>query len=191
MPAGYGYAPLTQALGSYDPNAAVMPPAPTQPFRGYNPAQNRLNRRLSFSLEQLLASGGHTDPGALNLELTGIGRSTEASQLGLRDYLAQNNLGGSGLGAALQAAIGQSGGEQMQAARARENAAAEERRRQDIALVMQQLESVRQAHLARRQMQNERKVAKANLRQRRKELAASIISQIVSSGAGGAAVGGK
>lgn len=154
MPYGT-YPSLAGAFSGYargTPTVTAPPPLTMAPaVSPYGkPSQKHENRALALAMQKLLASEGRTDPLALNLELTGIGRSTEAQQLGLHDYLAQQGLSSSGLGAALSAAIGASGGEQTGAARARENAATEERRRQDIAMVMQHLMANKNLKLQRR-----------------------------------------
>lgn len=196
MPIGFGGAFLPQRYGTLADAAAyggtTAPPsmgAPASPFAPPathgRPKFKADSRALADALRNLLASQGHTDPARLNLELTGIGRSTEAQQLALRDQLAQQGLGSSGLGAALSAAIGASGGEQMAGARARENALAEARKREDIQKVMDYILAIKQLRFQRRQLKTERKLGKAQLRQQRKELGHQIGKSIASSvGAG-------
>jgi hypothetical protein len=103
---------------------------------------NRSQKKLALNtgyqnLLDILASNGQTDPARLNLQFQGIDRGTEANQQAATGRLAGAGLEGSGLGQALQAAIGQSGTAQKSQAQANENALAEQRRREDLQLLYQ------------------------------------------------------
>ena len=87
----------------------------------------------------ILASQGHTDPLYLNRQLTDISRGTEAGQNQLDEYLASQGLSGSGVGAATHAAIGEAGADRRSGAIANENRIAEERKRQDLQLIVDQI----------------------------------------------------
>jgi hypothetical protein len=88
------------------------------------------------SLLDMLLRQGKSDPGAMNQQLAAIDRSTGAGQQGVRSELAQRGLSGSGVGQALQAAVGQAGSAQQANLRNEESQQAEQRRRQDLQLLL-------------------------------------------------------
>lgn len=88
------------------------------------------------TLAQILLGQGATDPMLLNRQLADISRTTQGRQDALGGQLAAGNLQGSGVGQALQLALGQAGAEQRGQAIAQETATAEARKRQDLDLLL-------------------------------------------------------
>ncbi len=84
------------------------------------------------SLFQIVGQQGRTSPLLLNQELADIASRTQGAQQAFGGQLAGAGLGRSGVGQAIQAAIGQAGQEQIGRRQAQESALAEERRRADI-----------------------------------------------------------
>lgn len=96
--------------------------------------------RLGLStLIDVLASRGRTDPALFNQQVADIQRGTQGQQQAIQQQGAQAGLQGSGVMAALQAAAGQAGEDRIAQAKAQENAMAEERRRQDLDLLMRMI----------------------------------------------------
>lgn len=91
------------------------------------------------NLIQILQGQGKTDPMALNQNLADISRTGQGAQQDLRGQLAGQGLGRSGVGAALQAAIGQGTADRRAGAQAQETQTAEARKRQDIELMINAL----------------------------------------------------
>ena len=91
------------------------------------------------TLLQILQGQGKTDPALFNKQLAGIAQGTQANQTNQQGNLSRLGLSGSGVGQALNAAIGQSGVEQASTATAQENALQEQRKRQDLQLLYQLL----------------------------------------------------
>lgn len=92
-------------------------------------------------LGALLDSEGKTDPGRLNLELSDIDRSTQTGQIGIGGQAAAGGLENSGLVAALKQANAQGGSELRSRAIARDNAIAEQRKRDDLKMLLNILEA--------------------------------------------------
>lgn len=88
------------------------------------------------TLTQLLLGQGRTDPQAFNRNIADINRNAQSSGNQLQAILAQRGLGGSGVGQALGAAVGQAGNAQVAGARANEAALAEQRKRSDLDLLL-------------------------------------------------------
>lgn len=94
-------------------------------------------RALGYqTLYQILASQGATDPRLMNRTLAGVSRGTEAGQQGLAAGMASRGLGDSGLAAALSSAIQQGGTETKAGVLAEEAQRQEERKRQDLGLLL-------------------------------------------------------
>lgn len=92
---------------------------------------------LGYSnLADILQSQGKTDPQAFNRMLGGISQGTNQQQGQLQAILAQRGLGGSGVGQALGAAVGQAGQSSLAGARANEAQLAEQRKRDDLDLLL-------------------------------------------------------
>lgn len=91
------------------------------------------------NLAGIIGGQGASDPRLLNRMMTNIDRGTEGQQQALGARLAQGGLQGSGIGAALQAAIGQGGQNRRVAAQEREIMTQESRKRNDLGLILQQL----------------------------------------------------
>jgi len=109
-------------------------------YPGYPRNAKKAARQMGLdTLLALLASQGHTDPAAMNMQLTDISRGAEAGQNNLDEYLASMGLSGSGVGLATRSAIGASGTAERSRAIAEENRLAEERKRQDLALITQMI----------------------------------------------------
>lgn len=106
--------------------------------RYLNMSGNQLPEILGIgTLSDILLKQGKTDPAMLNQQLAGISRGTQQNQNAVQGTLAQRGMQGSGLGQALSAAIGQAGVGQMSQARAQENQLAEQRKRDDLQLLLQ------------------------------------------------------
>lgn len=106
--------------------------------RYLNMSGNQLPELLGVgTLTDILLNQGRTDPMAFNQQLAGISRDTQSNQRGVQGTLAQRGLQGSGLGQALSAAVGQQGVGQIATARANENQMAEQRKRDDLQLLLQ------------------------------------------------------
>jgi len=88
-------------------------------------------------LQEILFGRGETDPRAMNRQINQIYRGTESLQGAAKANLAGRNLQNSGLGAALDAALGQSGMNQVADLRSREAQIAEQRKRDDLLLFLQ------------------------------------------------------
>lgn len=88
------------------------------------------------TLLEILLSQGATDPRALNREITGIARNTEAEQQRQQEAAARSGLTGFQGSDALQAAIAAGGTQQIADAEAREAQIAEERKRTDLNLLL-------------------------------------------------------
>jgi len=100
----------------------------------------RGNQALSAGFRNLLdiiKSQGRTDPRLFNEQLLSIRRGTEAAQGQTGESMAATGMDQSGVGQAIQAAIGQGGENRVAAATAQEQAAAEQRKRQDLMLLLQ------------------------------------------------------
>lgn len=96
----------------------------------FGPLKRLRNTEGLGQIYDIISRRGATDPQRLNLELSDITRGTQAQQE--RNAGAASLVGGSGVLAALDAAIAAGGGETRARAIAQENALAEERQRQDI-----------------------------------------------------------
>lgn len=106
--------------------------------RYLNMSGNQLPELLGVgTLSDILLKQGKTDPALFNQQLAGISRGTQQNQQAVGGQMANRGLGGSGLAAALQAAIGQQGVGQIAGARANENQLAEQRKRDDLQLLLQ------------------------------------------------------
>jgi len=101
-----------------------------KPYRGLMP-------EAYGNLMNILMSQGRTDPALMNRQIAQIGSTTQAGQQAAAGRLAGMGLEGSMAGQGLLSAIGQSGVGQVADLKAREAAAAEERRRQDLMLWLQ------------------------------------------------------
>jgi len=88
------------------------------------------------NLNQILQSQGKTDPAMMNMMLGGIQRDTQTQQQQAQGALARQGMANSGVGQAIQASIGQAGAQQKAQTRAQEAQLAEERRRQDLNLLL-------------------------------------------------------
>lgn len=86
------------------------------------------------SLNELIGRKGATDPGLMNQQLGAINRGTQAQQGQIAGQMANRGLSGSGLGMALQAAVGQGGLDRRAGLMNQEAQQQEQRRRQDLAL---------------------------------------------------------
>jgi hypothetical protein len=92
---------------------------------------------LAYSnLAQMLGQQGHIDPAAMNQQISGIQRGTQANQQGVQGELARRGLGASGIGQALSASTGQAGVNKIADVRASEAQMAEERRIRDLQMFM-------------------------------------------------------
>ena len=88
---------------------------------------------LAFgNLIQNLLNQGRTDPAALNRQLGDISRTTQSRQDQQQGSLARSNLQGSGVGQAINAAIGMGGDQRRADLLAQDARLAEDRKRQDI-----------------------------------------------------------
>lgn len=97
-------------------------------------------RNQAFTtLMEILGQQGQTDPRAMNRLLTGIQRGTQTTQSGLQQSLAQAGPGmqQSGVGQALNAAIGQAGEGRKAGVIANEAQLAEDRKRSDLMMWLQ------------------------------------------------------
>ena len=167
MPPGIGYGPSAfnrpRPFGQFgqmrqqQPQQTQAPPSILAPLKGPGDLPNTLlNTGLSVfpylqsaapgsvpvgyeTLQNILMGRGQTDPMLMNQELAAISRATQGQQDALQGRLAAGNLQGSGVGQALQTAIGASGAEQAATRRAQETQAAEARKRQDLELLMRLL----------------------------------------------------
>lgn len=88
------------------------------------------------TLLDILSNQGRTDPRQMNLDLADISRTTQGQQQDLRGQLAGAGFERSGLGAALGAAIGQSGAERRSRRISEETQLAEQRKRDDLQLLL-------------------------------------------------------
>ena len=88
------------------------------------------------TLTQLLLGQGKTDPQAFNRQLSAISQGNNQQQGNVQAILAQRGLGGSGVGQALGAAVGQAGQAQLAGARANEAQMTEQRKRDDLGLLL-------------------------------------------------------
>lgn len=88
------------------------------------------------NLYDIIAGQGRTDPRQMNLDLADISRTTQTQQQDLQGMLAGQGFQRSGLGAALSAAIGQSGAERRSRRISEETQLAEARKRQDLQLLL-------------------------------------------------------
>ena len=110
------------------------------------------------TLQQILSSQGATDPRLFNQQSAGISRDTQSLQQALQGSLARSGMMGSGVGLMANAAIGQAGANQQAGLRANEAQLQEQRKRQDLQLLMQLIlgPSFQMAqHLDYRDMQND------------------------------------
>lgn len=121
------------------------------------------NTQLQQALERL-QRGGATDPAMLNRELADIQAGTQSAQQTLTGNLAQSGLVGSGLGQAIQAAIGQAGLERRGGRMALESQLADQRQLENLKFIEDLLGrrsgrrlQKEQLELMRRQMENESK----------------------------------
>ena len=129
------------AGGTGDLAGAVDQAQGTQPRkpgsqRGRDNRQRAVKQTIANLLD-ILNSHGATDPAALNRQIQGIQRGTEANQGATQEQLAATGLSGSGVGQAIGAAQGQAGVEGVSQARADEAARAVQRKREDLLLTLQ------------------------------------------------------
>lgn len=89
------------------------------------------------NLMEILLSGGKTDPTAFNRQIAANDRGTATSQQNVQGAFAQQGLQNSGLGMALQGAIGAGGAQRNADVRGQEAQLAEQRKRDDLNLFMQ------------------------------------------------------
>ena len=102
------------------------------------PGAGSLNTGLS-NLLGILQSQGQVDPRSRNRALVNVGRGTEAQQTAQSQSSAQRGLQNSGVGQAINAAIGASGADRAAAVDADFVAQGEQRKRQDLLLLLQLL----------------------------------------------------
>lgn len=91
------------------------------------------------TLFDILKSQGKTDPRLMNQNIAAIDRGTSQQQGALQGFLANAGLQGSGVGQALGASIGQAGQQRQSNLRANEAQLQEQRKREDLNLLMQML----------------------------------------------------
>jgi hypothetical protein len=153
---------------------------------GFGPYQSSLGPKGKFHLQRLLrhqgptaeqgfqtladimAAQGRTDPSALNRELRTIERGTEGDLSALEGDFSARGLGSSGLLATLGAATRSGGLETRARAIERENALAEDRKRQDLEIMKTMLMDpemqLKQLRLQRRALAEQAKQRQANTR---------------------------
>lgn len=88
------------------------------------------------NLLDIIRSQGRTDPRLFNEQLMSIRRGTEASQGQAAESMAASGMDQSGVGQAIQAAIGQGGENRVASATANEQALSEDRKRKDLMLLL-------------------------------------------------------
>lgn len=88
------------------------------------------------TLLEILKSKGATDPRLFNANLLNIQRGTEAQQSSAAERMAQSGMDQSGVGQAILGAIGQGGENRVANARAQEAALQEQRKRDDLNLLL-------------------------------------------------------
>lgn len=88
------------------------------------------------NLMDILSSQGRTDPKLLNRNLTANARDTEAQQQQQRGYAASRGVQNAGVTDAITAAIGAAGADRASGIHAQDAAVAEQRRRQDLQLLL-------------------------------------------------------
>ena len=89
------------------------------------------------NLMEILLGQGKTDPTAFNRQIAANDRGTATSQQNVQGAFAQQGLQNSGLGMALQGAIGAGGAQRNADVRGQEAQLAEARKREDLNLFMQ------------------------------------------------------
>lgn len=109
---------------------------------------NRAMRRGFQSLFDIISSRGATDPRLMNEQELSIRRDTEAQQQAFQQALAASGMGGSGVGLASYGAIGAGGAGRLATMKASEAALAEERKRQDLELLLNLIINPRLAYRA-------------------------------------------
>ena len=116
--------------GVYSRNAATVSNIQNQAFKDATPVGYG-------NLMEILLSGGKTDPTAFNRQIAANDRGTATSQQNVQGAFAQQGLQNSGLGMALQGAIGAGGAQRNADVRGQEAQLAEARKREDLNLFMQ------------------------------------------------------
>lgn len=99
--------------------------------------QNQLAEGAFGQLGQLLGQKGQIDPALMNQQLAGIARGTNTQQDAAAANVRGSGLQNSGVGAALQAAIGAAGADRSAGRIAQEHTAAAGRQRGDINSILQ------------------------------------------------------
>ena len=89
------------------------------------------------TLNEILFNQGKTDPAAFNRDLLANSRNTEAQQQAVRGSAASRGLQNSGANNAIEAAVGAAGADREGAMRANETQLAEQRKRDDLMLMLQ------------------------------------------------------
>lgn len=108
-------------------------------FTGLMPFAGISSNLGGATLAQILESQGATDPRLMNQQIAGIQRGTQSQQAGVQGELARRGLGASGLGQALSASVGQAGEGRIADRRAQEAQTIEQRKRDDLGLLMQMI----------------------------------------------------
>jgi len=134
---------------------------PTSVPQGLDPAAlGKLSEQQGMeTLLQILQSQGATDPTMMNQILSGISRDTATQQRFSQGQFAGAGAQNSGLASAISGALGQAGIDQQAQVRAQEIQRAEQRKRDDLGLLM---ELVLGPQLNREQMANNIAVANAS-----------------------------
>lgn len=160
----------SKKAGSLAISDAIGGLAPSAPYTG---------RALKMGMANFvsnLANQGHIDPRTMNMERSGLARSTADAVRSARTGFATRGFGNSGVGAAIEAAM-QSAGDQSESDRvSKESADAAERNRQDIGMLPQLAiqPSIDQLALAMGQYNNN-----ANRSQQQKGATLSAIGKII------------
>ena len=121
---------LTSGGGSSRAPAA----APAKPLSAA--AQGSLDTGLS-TLQDILGSQGRINPLSRNRALVNVGRGTEAQQTSSRQGFAQRGLQNSGVGSAIDAAIGAAGADRAAGVEANFVQQEEQRKRDDLLSLLQ------------------------------------------------------
>jgi len=89
------------------------------------------------TLRQIMGSQGATDPRLFNMQSAGISRDTQSLQQALQSSLARSGMQNSGVGVMAGASLGQAGADRQMSLRASEAQLQEQRKRDDLQLLMQ------------------------------------------------------
>jgi hypothetical protein len=163
------------------PGPTLDNPTLTDMLTNFNKANvGLLGPSATSTANQIAGARGATDPRLFNMQSAGISRDTQGLQQALQASLARSGIQGSGVGLMASTALGQAGANQQAGLRANEAQMQEQRKRQDLEMLMNIIfgQSLGLAtHLDQRDIQN------AQIQQQR---SAAMMSAVGSALGGGA-----